>query len=183
MSLPGDHLSSVGPGPAGEFSIIGRRGFLTAGAAVAAVPAAFAQTDHGRARLTGDRIDPNGEDSGRLVPSPPKGYWPYPGISGPGRPADATSIGQGWVSGLPDVRYRGPDRPRYPVAPWGDAATALAVRDGHLPALRPIHHVHIRDTIIRPAPDGSYWMTGSTGDNIWATNEGVELWQSRDLAD
>lgn len=183
MSLPGDHLSSVGPGPAGEFSIIGRRGFLTAGAAVAAVPAAFAQTDHGRARLTGDRIDPNGEDSGRLVPSPPKGYWPYSGISGPGRPADATSIGQGWVSGLPDVRYRGPDRPRYPVAPWGDAATALAVRDGHLPALRPIHHVHIRDTIIRPAPDGSYWMTGSTGDNIWATNEGVELWQSRDLAD
>jgi hypothetical protein len=134
-----------------------------------------------RARLFGDALDPAGDDSGRIVPAPPPGYWPYSGVSGPGRPATPASIGQGWTSGLPEVSYSGPDRPRYPIAPWGDRASAQAVRDGLLPPLRPIHHVHIRDTIVKPGPDGWYYMTGSTGDNIWATNDGVELWRSRDL--
>jgi xylan 1,4-beta-xylosidase len=41
--------------------------------------------------------------------------------------------------------------------------------------------LHIRDTVIRPGGDGNYYMTGSTGDDIWRFNDGVELWRSPDL--
>ncbi len=164
--------------------MIDRRHAIAMGLAGVAAPGAFAQTPAYRpAPLPGQPIDPAGDDSGRTVPPPPRDYWPFSGVSGPGRKANAASVGQGWVSGLPDVRYRGPGRAPYPVAPWNDAASGKAVTDGVLPALRPIHHVHIRDTIVRPGPDGWYYMTGSTGDNIWATNAGVELWRSRDLSD
>ena len=163
---------------------IGRRTLLGGGLALLASGRALASqaSDYGPAPLSGARLDPAGDDSGGLVPPPPAGYWPYSGTSGPGRPASDASIGQGWVSGLPDVRHSGPDKPRYPLAPWGNAASGKVVADGLLPALRPIHHVHIRDTIVRPGPDGWYYMTGSTGDNIWATSDGIELWRSRDLA-
>lgn len=162
-------------------AMLDRRTLLAASAAMAVGGRAFAQSLP-RARLYGDALDPKGDDSGRIVAPPPPGYWPYAGISGPGRLATAASVGQGWTSGLPEVSYSGPGRPRYPIAPWGDRASAQAVADGLLPPLRPIHHVHIRDTIVKLGPDGWYYMTGSTGDNIWATNDGVELWRSRDLA-
>ncbi len=167
--------------------MIDRRAAIGLGLAGIAAPRAFAQGAQGippyrPAPLPGQAIDPAGDDSGRIVPPPPAGYWPFSGISGPGTAATAAGIGQGWVSGLPDVRYNGPGRTAYPVAPWNDAASGKAVADGVLPALRPIHHVHIRDTIVRPGPDGWYYMTGSTGDNIWAMNDGVELWRSRDLS-
>lgn len=133
------------------------------------------------AKLVGMTLDPGADDSGRLIDPPPADYWPYSGISGPGRAATSASIGQGWTSDLPDVRYAGPDVPRYPVASWSNSASGRMVHERLLPALRPIHHVHIRDTIVRPGPGGWYYMTGSTGDNIWAFNDGVELWRSQDL--
>jgi xylan 1,4-beta-xylosidase len=138
---------------------------------------------YGPAPLSGGKLDPNGDDSGRIVPAPPKGYWPYAGRSGPGRKATAASATGGWVSGLPDVRYKGPDVPRYPLAPWDSQDSASAVKAGLLPNIRPIHDVHIRDTIVCLGGDGWYYMTGSTGDNIWAVNDGVELWRSKDLSD
>ena len=160
-----------------------RRSFLAGafsfGVAGLAGRAAAQPLPYGPAPLSGATLDPKGDDSGRLVPPPPAGYWPYRGISGPGRPA--TRPGGGWVSGLPDVRYAGPDKPPYPLAPWEDSDGAGAVRNGLLPDIRPIHDVHIRDTIVRLGGDGHYYLTGSTGDNIWATNDGVELWRSRDL--
>ena len=168
---------------AGGFSRFTRRMLIGGGLAIWAVPALAQHVFYRPAPLPGQPVDPGGDDSGRVVPAPARGYWPFSGISGPGRPATDASIGQGWVSGLPDVRYRGEAARPYPVAPWADAASGLAVRQGVMPALRPIHHVHIRDTIVRPGPDGWYYMTGSTGDNIWAMNDGVELWRSRDLAD
>ena len=138
---------------------------------------------YGPAPLSGGQIDPKGDDSGRIIPAPLKDYWPYSGLSGPGRKPDAASIGGGWVSGLPNVRYKGPGRPSYPVAPWDDSASGSAVTAGLLPAIRPLHDVHIRDTIVCLGGDGHYYMTGSTGDNIWAVNDGVELWRSKDLRD
>lgn len=164
-----------------------RRALLVAGIAGAAgASAAWAQgapPPYRPAPQPGQPLDPNGDDRGTIVPPPAAGYWPFSGLSGPGRPATPASIGQGWVSGLPNVRYSGPVRRTYPLAPWNNAASGRAVADGTMPALRPIHHVHIRDTIVRPGPDGWYYMTGSTGDNIWAINDGVELWRSRNLAD
>lgn len=163
---------------------IARRGLIGGALALCATPALAKQDapPYRPAPRPGEPLDPDGDDSGRIVPPPAPGYWPYSGISGPGRPATAASIGQGWTSGLPDVRYNGPGKPSYPVLPWNDAASGKVVADGLLPALRPIHHVHIRDTIVRPGPDGWYYMTGSTGDNIWAFSDGIELWRSRDLA-
>jgi xylan 1,4-beta-xylosidase len=161
-----------------------RRQVLKAGAMAVgglALPA-FAQRapDYAAAPRPGSGL-PVGDNSGRIVPAPPPGYWPYSGISGPGTPATAASASGGWTSGLPDVRYKGPIPRRYPVAPWDNSDGGGAVKAGLLPRIRPLHDVHIRDTIICLGGDGYYYMTGSTGDNIWATNDGVELWRSKDL--
>lgn len=155
-------------------------GGLAASAAAAARPLSQA-APYGPAPLAGTRREGKGDDSGRLVPAPPSGYWPYRGRSGAGRPATAASAAGGWTSGLPDVRYKGPGTPPYPVLPWGDSDSGRAARGGLLPPIRPLHDVHIRDTIVCLGGDGHYYMTGSTGDNIWAVNDGVELWRSKDL--
>lgn len=146
--------------------------------------AAWAQdAPYGPAPLAGGQLDPKGDDSGRIVPAPPKGYWPYSGLSGPGRKPGRDSASGGWVSGLPNVRYKGPGKPPYPLAPWDGSDGGGAVKAGLLPPIRPLHDVHIRDTIVCLGGDGHYYMTGSTGDNIWAVNDGVELWRSKDLRD
>ena len=41
--------------------------------------------------------------------------------------------------------------------------------------------VRIRDTHICRGPDGTYYLSGTTGENIWKSNEGIELWRSKDL--
>jgi beta-xylosidase len=81
------------------------------------------------------------------------------GISGPGSPASATG----------------------PVYLQRHRANSPAVRDGLIPNIKPVLDLHIRDTIIRPGGDGNYYLTGSTGDDIWKFNDGVELWRSPDL--
>ena len=69
----------------------------------------------------------------------------------------------------------------YPTLPWGEAATGSAVEKGLLPSIHPLMNLHLRDTQICIGGDGAYYMTGSTGDNIWAFNDGIELWRSTDL--
>ncbi|WP_369062286.1 family 43 glycosylhydrolase [Caulobacter sp. 73W] len=168
-------------------TLLRRRELCLGVAAAAFAPAiaskAWAQTVYGDAppppgRPLADDVD----NSRRIIPAPRSDYWPYSGISGAGAPVTRRTQGGGWVSGMPDVRYQGPEPRTYPTAPWGGSSSGSVVKDGLLPPIRPIWDAHIRDTIIRPAPDGSYYMTGSTGDNIWAVNDGVELWRSRDLA-
>src|SRR5687768_8467384 len=121
------------------------------------------------------------DDSGRAVDPPPKDFYPYRGISGPGLPVtDASAVG-GWVSGAPGVRYQGPQVMHFPALPWQDDATGAAVATRLIPPIRPLLDLHIRDTMICLGGDGHYYMTGSTGDNIWKFNDGVELWRSPDL--
>jgi len=120
-------------------------------------------------------------DSGSSVSAPPKGYYPYSGISGPGHPSKPQSATGGWHSGTAGVAYQGQYPPSYKTLPWRNYATGSAVRDGLLPPLLPLLEAHVRDTIICLGGDGNYYMTGSTGDNIWAFNDGVELWKSHDL--
>jgi len=162
-----------------------RRDLLATGMAAAAAAPLRAQTPlpYGPAPLAGAIRASKGDDSGRIVPAPPAGYWPYSGVSGPGHPTGPGSDSGGWTSGLPDVRYKGPVPQTYPTAPWGNADSGAAVDAGLLPPIRPLLDVHIRDTIVCLGGDGHYYLTGSTGDNIWATNDGVELWRSRDLRD
>ncbi len=129
----------------------------------------------------GDAKRADADNSRRVVPAPPKDYWPFSGISGPGAPVTDETARGGWASDLINGKYKGPGPRLYPTAPWTDDDSGSAVTKGLMPALRPIWDVHIRDTIICLGGDGNYYMTGTTGDNCWALNDGIELYVSDDL--
>ncbi len=129
----------------------------------------------------GDTKRADVDNSRRIVPAPPKDYWPFLGTSGPGAAVTEETARGGWVSGLFDIKYKGPVPRRYATAPWADDDSGSAVARGLMPALRPIWDVHLRDTIICLGGDGNYYMTGTTGDNCWALNDGIELYKSADL--
>jgi len=96
------------------------------------------------------------------TPPPAAAYTPREGgISGPGQPLPA-----GW-------NYHSPMAGR----PSGGSAVSA----GLLPPIRPLFDLHIRDTVVCLGGDGNYYLTGSTGKDIWAFNDGVELWRSKDL--
>ena len=60
--------------------------------------------------------------------------------------------------------------------------TGAAVKAGLIPNLKPlIPDMQLRDTIVRVGGDGNYYMTGSSGADIWDFNDGIELWRSADL--
>jgi beta-xylosidase len=121
------------------------------------------------------------DDSGQGMTAPPQGYYPYAGVSGPGFPVDASSGHGGWRSGSNGLAYAGEHPPKFPTLPFGDAATGSAVKKGLLPPLVPLVEAQVRDTIVCRGGDGNFYMTGSTGQNIWAFNDGVELWKSPDM--
>ena len=60
-------------------------------------------------------------------------------------------------------------------------ATGSVVKDGLLPAIKPLLDVQMRDPSICLGGDGNYYLTGSTGMDIWDHNDGIELWRSPDL--
>ena len=153
-----------------------RRSFLkTLGAATLAGPLAGGPAKAGPAQST-DPAAPS------FVPPPPftSPANVYSGISGPGKPVRGDGHG-GWRSGPEGVRYQGPDpKPGWTVVTAG-LTDDSAVKNGLLPPIKPIWDLHLRDTIICLGGDGHYYMTGSSGDNIWDRNDGVELWRSADL--
>ena len=56
-----------------------------------------------------------------------------------------------------------------------------AVKEGLIPDIKPLFDAQIRDAVICMGGDGRYYLTGSTGSDIWHFNDGVELWVSEDL--
>jgi xylan 1,4-beta-xylosidase len=102
-------------------------------------------------------------------------------VSGPGKKVIGNG-GGGWRSGSDGVMYSG----AYPMDKrWRpmDASftTGSVVKDGLLPPIKPLLELHLRDTEMCLGGDGYYYMTGSSGDNIWAYAAGAELWRSKDL--
>jgi xylan 1,4-beta-xylosidase len=102
-------------------------------------------------------------------------------VSGPGKPVIGDGHG-GWRSGSDGVMYSG----AYPAdkrwRPMDASFTSGSViKEGLLPNIKPLLELHLRDTQICLGGDGNYYMTGSSGDNIWAYAAGVELWKSPDL--
>lgn len=87
---------------------------------------------------------------------------PAAGVSGPGKP-----LPDGWTYASSSSGRSG--------------ANGTAVTQGLLPPIRPLLDLHIRDTVICLGGDGNYYLTGSTGADIWTFNDGVELWRSPDL--
>ncbi len=63
------------------------------------------------------------------------------------------------------------------------AAASTAAPAPRLPAdLKPLFDYPVRDTCICLGPDGTYYLTGTTGHPTWwQTNEGIRMWKSKDL--
>lgn len=100
--------------------------------------------------------------------------------SGPGMLITGNGRG-GWRSGSDGVKYSGSfPRPEYDLN-YSGVATGVAVDKGLVPPIKPAIELHVRDAVVALGGDGNYYMTGSTGDNIWAYTKGVELWKSSDL--
>lgn len=92
------------------------------------------------------------------------------GVSGPGKPVEGDGVVPGLVSGKAIT-----------AGNRDQLASGKSVKEGLLPAIKPVWDAHMRDTIIILGGDGNYYLTGSTGDNIWKYNDGIELWKSPDL--
>jgi hypothetical protein len=102
----------------------------------------------------------------------------FSGLSGAGHAVVGDGTG-GYRSGREGTMYKGPDPAKPGWLDFGNRANGSAVKSGLIPPLRPIWEVHLRDTTINLGGDGNYYMTGSTGDNIWDRVDGVELWQKK----
>lgn len=103
----------------------------------------------------------------------------FDGISGPGRPVQGDGRG-GWRSSADGVKYQGPN-PKSVYEVSNKLCDGSAVTKGVLPNIRPAWELHLRDGVVTLGGDGNYYLTGSSGDNIWAYAKGIELWRSRDL--
>jgi xylan 1,4-beta-xylosidase len=124
----------------------------------------------------------NGVAPGTAMPADGKNPYAYTGISGPGWPLDAVSGHGGYRSGSGGLAYAGEHPYPFPTMRLADSdASGSAVIAGLIPPLQPIIDVQVRDTVVCRGGDGNFYMTGSTGENIWAYNRGVELWSSPDL--
>ena len=124
----------------------------------------------------------NGVAPGTPMPADGKSPYAYTGISGPGWPVDAASGHGGYRSGSGGLAYAGEHPYPFPTQPLTDKdASGSAVTAGLIPPLLPLIEVQVRDTIVCHGGDGNFYLTGSTGENIWAYNRGVELWRSPDL--
>lgn len=92
------------------------------------------------------------------------------GLSGPGAPVAGDGVAGSFAVGVPVTEES-----------RAKLATASVVKEGLLPPIKPVWNVHMRDTDIILGGDGNYYLTGSSGDNIWYYNDGIELWRSPDL--
>ena len=81
----------------------------------------------------------------------------------------------------PDMDVLGGPSPRWWNYNKDKSKLGSAVKKGLIPHIQPLINAQIRDAVICVGGDGRYYMTGSSGDDIWHTNDGVELWTSTDL--
>lgn len=101
-------------------------------------------------------------------------------ISGPGIPVEGNGYG-GWRSSNNSLRYKGNHPKSVYDLNWGSTSSTEAIDSGRVPPILPAIELHVRDAVVTLGGDGNYYMTGSTGDNIWAYAKGIELWRSNDL--
>ena len=102
------------------------------------------------------------------------------GLSGAGKPVVGNG-GGGWRSGSSGVMYNGPyAEPGWTKMPVEKTSGSI-IKKGLLPPIKPLMELHLRDAVVCVGGDDNYYLTGSSGNNIWAWAKGVELWKSPDL--
>jgi len=97
----------------------------------------------------------------------------YKGISGAGKPVEGHFFGGHLSYWDYDYDVTLANKDKY--------ATGSVIQSGLLPNIKPIWDVCMRDAVIILGGDGNYYLTGSTGRNIWSNNDGIELYRSKDL--
>ena len=97
----------------------------------------------------------------------------YKGQSGPGKPVKGSFFGGHLSFWDFDYDVTPANKDKY--------ATGSVVKSGLLPNIKPIWDVCMRDAVIILGGDGNYYLTGSTGRDIWSNNDGIELYRSKDL--
>lgn len=97
----------------------------------------------------------------------------YRGISGPGKPVSGTFFGGHVGFWKLDTDVTIENKAQY--------ANGSSIAKGLIPNIKPIWDVNMRDAVIIVGGDGNYYLTGSTGRNIWKYNDGVEIYRSSDL--
>jgi beta-xylosidase len=62
------------------------------------------------------------------------------------------------------------------------AKAAARAEEVKMPPLKPLFDYPLRDTSVCLGPDGTYYLSGTTGHPTWwKTNEGIRVWKSADL--
>ncbi|MFT3753113.1 MAG: family 43 glycosylhydrolase [Paludibacter sp.] len=122
------------------------------------------------------------EEGANVTPSKADYDWAtqFSGVSGKGLPVKGDGKG-GWVSGSSGVSYQGNHPQACYKLSFEGKAKGTAIEKGLLPPILPAMELHLRDGVVTLGGDGNYYLTGSSGDNIWAFTKGVELWKSADL--
>ena len=95
------------------------------------------------------------------------------GISGPGKPVKGAFFGGHVGFWKLDLDVTIENRAQY--------ADGSVITKGFIPNIKPVWDVNMRDAVIILGGDGNYYLTGSTGRNIWKYNDGVEIYRSKDL--
>lgn len=95
------------------------------------------------------------------------------GISGPGKRVNGHFFGGHVGMWNEDITVTETNQKQF--------SNGSVISSGWIPNIKPIWDVHMRDAVIILGGDGNYYLTGSTGDNIWKFNDGIEIYRSKDL--
>jgi hypothetical protein len=95
------------------------------------------------------------------------------GISGPGKPVVGNGFGGHAGNWSFDAEVTEQNKLKF--------SDGSVIKKGLIPNIKPVWDVHMRDAVIIVGGDGNYYLTGSTGNNIWRYNDGVEIYRSKDL--
>lgn len=95
------------------------------------------------------------------------------GISGAGKPIKGDFFGGHVGDWRVDIAVTKANKNQY--------ANGSVITKEYIPNIKPIWDVNMRDAVIIVGGDGNYYLTGSTGDNIWKFNDGIEIYRSKNL--
>jgi beta-xylosidase len=92
----------------------------------------------------------------------------------------AKSVRASWVAQKPAPSEVVPKSLTSPGSPKSTPTALGAFPNNALPELRMLSDMNLRDTSVCRGPDGTWYLTG-TFPPFWSYNEGIKVWQSKDM--